>query len=423
MRLETILVVARREYLQRIRSKGFWIATLILPLFVGSVTVLPTLLMGKAKARQRVVVVDETGQVAPELTAKKPQEARAADLDFTTEPPAPDAAAQRAALDQRVLSGGLDAWVWIARDALASGEVEYHAKSISNVVTQRVLRDILSGAVRRVRLRAAGYDADRVGELSRPIELKPEKVAAGRGRGRENAEVGFLFGIVLFMMLYVTLAVWGQQVMQGVLEEKGSRVIEVIVSAVRPFELMMGKLAGIGLVGLTQFGIWLLTVAVATAPGVAAAIAVLPAGMALPALSPVMLLNFALLFLLGFFIFSTFYAAIGAAFNNAQEAQQVAGVAISFLVIPVVFMTAIINDPSSRFAVVMSLIPPFTPLLMTLRIGLEMPPLWQLLLAYALTLGFIVGAIWVCARIYRVGILMYGKKPTFQELWKWMRYS
>jgi len=162
---------------------------------------------------------------------------------------------------------------------------------------------------------------------------------------------------------------------------------------------------------------------VATAPGVAAAIAVLPAGMALPALSPVMLLNFALLFLLGFFIFSTFYAAIGAAFNNAQEAQQVAGVAISFLVIPVVFMTAIINDPSSRFAVVMSLIPPFTPLLMTLRIGLEMPPLWQLLLAYALTLGFIVGAIWVCARIYRVGILMYGKKPTFQELWKWMRYS
>jgi ABC-2 type transport system permease protein len=321
-----------------------------------------------------------------------------------------------------VLAGSIDAWIWIGRDALSGGAVEYHAKNVSNILTQEVLRDNISAAVRRVRLRDAGYDADRVSELSKPVELKTERISA-TGSRKEVALAGAAFGYILFFMLYITLAIWGQQVMQGVLEEKSSRVIEVVVSAVKPFELMMGKLAGICAVGLTQFGIWLLTFSILTLPGILAAIATLPEGVALPTLTPFMLLNFFLLFVLGFFVFSTVYAAIGAAFNNVQEAQQVAGVAVFFLVIPVFLMFRIINDPSSTFAVVMSLIPVFTPLLMTLRIALEMPPAWQLLLAYALTLGFLWCAVWACGRIYRVGILMYGKKPTFQELWKWMRYS
>jgi ABC-2 type transport system permease protein len=197
----------------------------------------------------------------------------------------------------------------------------------------------------------------------------------------------------------------------------------VVISSVKPFELMMGKLTGICLVGLTQFGIWMITLAIATAPGVMATIAGLPKDAKLPTITPGMMVHFILLFILGFFVFSTFYAAIGAAFNNVQEAQQVSGVAVFFLVIPVFLMIRIINDPSSTFSVVASLIPLFTPLLMTLRVALEMPPLWQMLLAYSLTLGFLVGMVWICARIYRIGILMYGKKPTFQELWKWIRYA
>jgi ABC-2 type transport system permease protein len=197
----------------------------------------------------------------------------------------------------------------------------------------------------------------------------------------------------------------------------------VVLSSVKPFELMMGKLTGICLVGLTQFAIWLGTMAAVTAPGVMASVSALPPEVKLPTVTVGMVVHFLLLFVLGFFVFSTLYAAIGAAFNNLQEAQQVSGVAVFFLVIPVFLMVRIINDPSSTFAVVASLIPLFTPLLMTLRISLEMPPLWQILLAYALTLGFLVMMVWVCARIYRIGILMYGKKPTFQELWKWIRYA
>jgi ABC-2 type transport system permease protein len=136
-----------------------------------------------------------------------------------------------------------------------------------------------------------------------------------------------------------------------------------------------------------------------------------------------MALHFGLLFILGFFSFATLYAAIGSAFNNLQEAQQAASVVVVFIVIPALLLHPVINDPNSTMAVVLSLIPLFTPLLMPLRIAIEMPPVWQLGLAYALSLGFVWLMVSLCARVYRVGILMYGKKPTFQEIWRWLRYA
>ncbi|MCZ7652699.1 MAG: ABC transporter permease [Thermoanaerobaculia bacterium] len=134
-------------------------------------------------------------------------------------------------------------------------------------------------------------------------------------------------------------------------------------------------------------------------------------------------MHFLLLFLLGYFFFATLYAAIGAASNNLQEAQQFAGVVVIFLVAPVLLMMPVINDPDSVLAVVVSLIPPFTPLLMMLRIAVKMPPAWQIALGYLLSGGFTLLLVWLCARIYRVGILMHGKKPSLAELWRWLRYA
>lgn len=428
MQPENIVVIAKREYLQRIRSKGFWIATLILPLFVVAAAVVPSLLMAKSRTEQRVAVVDATGRIAPKLLEQRPDDGsgeardRIAKFEFLVETPSGDRQAQRADLDRRVLAKEIDAWIWIDEGVLTGKPVEYHAKTVSNFMTQEVLEDDLSYVVRRVRLTEAGLDPDRVGALSSEVDLDTVRISK-EGSRAEGGLAGAAFAYILFLLLYMVLVIWGQQVMQGVLEEKGSRIIEVVLSSVRPFDLMMGKLIGICLVGLTQFGIWLLTTATFTAPGVMGSISGLPAEVKLPTVTPAMVLHFMILFVLGFFVFSTLYAAIGAAFNNLQEAQQVSGVAVFFLVIPVFLMIRIINEPSSTFSVVASLIPLFTPLLMTLRVSLEMPPLWQILLAYALTLGFIVGMVWVCARIYRIGILMYGKKPTFQELWKWIRYA
>lgn len=432
MRLENVVVVAKREYLQRIKSKGFWIGTLILPLFVLAATVVPSVLMSKSRTSQTIVVVDETGRVAGEIGRERPEKAaaeverrdadRIARFDIQNEKAAADTGAQRQALNRRVLDKEIDAWVWIGNDVFAGKPVEYHSRTVSNVFTQEVLQDDISDAVRRVRLTEAGFDPDRVGELSEAVDLQAVKVSE-TGSRREGGIAGAAFSYILFLLLYMVLAVWGQQVMNGVLEEKSSRVVEVVISSLRPFELMMGKLTGICLVGLTQFTIWLGTLLVVTIPQVLGALATLPEGVTLPTVTVAMVVNFAILFVLGFFLFSTFYAAIGAAFNNVQEAQQVASVAVFFLVIPAFLMMPIINDPNSTMAVVTSLIPLFTPLLMTLRISLEMPPLWQILLSYVLTVAFLWGMIWVCARIYRMGILMYGKKPTFRELWKWVRYA
>jgi ABC-2 type transport system permease protein len=393
------------------------------------VTILPPLLISRSHASQQIVVVDATGQGIAEALKKQVAktvaagrgESRLADFTFETQAPGPDWQAQRQELDARVRNGKVDAWLWLGPGVLKDEEAEYHARNTTNFLTQNTLRGDLSEVVRRVRLRQAGIDPARMEELTKRVGLKSVQVP---GTGASGGGVaGLIFAAILFFILYVSILIWGQQVMMGVLEEKGSRVIEVLVSAITPFELMMGKLLGICLVGLTQVGIWLGTVLVLTAPGIVATLAFLPPGVTLPSLTFGMIVNLAMLFILGFLIFATYFAAIGASFNSLQEAQQVSSIGILFVIAPAAMMNSVINDPSSKMAVAMSLFPPFTPLIMPLRIALEMPPAWQLALAYVLTLSFVTGMIWICARIYRVGILMYGKKPTIQEIWRWAWYS
>lgn len=444
MRLDNIVVVAKREYLQRVRNKGFWIGTLLLPVFIAAVTLLPALLIFASRTSQTIVVVDETGRLARDFAeratsrSKNPppeapqdltkqrglvvDESQMADFEVTIEPLAADRERQRAELNRRVVAEEIDAWVWIGSGVLAGEKAEYHARSVSNLFTQDALEDELSATVRRVRLAEAGLDPDRVGELTRPVKLETIRVSK-EGSRAEGGAGGMLFGILLFMMLYMMMFIWGQQVMNSVLEEKGSRVIEVLVSTIKPFDLLMGKLSGTCLAGLTQLAIWLGTIVVLTAPQMIGSVGNMPKELSIPTMTPIMAANFLAFFVLGFFAFSTVYAAIGAAFNNLQEAQQTASVAVLFLILPVFVMYPVINDPNSTMAVVMSLIPLFTPLMMPLRMTAQMPPAWQILLAYALTLGFIVVMVWFCARIYRIGILMYGKKPTVQEIWRWMRYA
>jgi ABC-2 type transport system permease protein len=338
------------------------------------------------------------------------------------DPVSADPAAQRAELDRRVLAGEINSWLWITREGLAEGKVEYHAENISNFATQEVLKTQISNVVRRARLIEAGYDPDLISEMDRTIDLNTVRLTEGGSR-EEHGEASFIFAYLLFFLLYMVLIIYGQQVMQGVLEEKTSRVVEVVVSSAQPYELLLGKLFGICAAGLTQLGVWMATVALVTAPAVVASIAWIPADMTIPTMPPALIVHFFLLFLLGFFVFSSFYAAIGASFNSAQEAQQLAGVAIFFLITPFMFLMPVMNDPDSTLSVVLSLVPMFTPLLMMLRIAVKMPPAWQILTGYVLTGAFTLFMVWMAARIYRVGILMYGKKPTLKEIIRWVRYA
>ncbi len=425
MRADKMLVIAKREYVTRVKTKGFWIATVLLPVFMLSMTLLPALVMSKAKTSHRVVIVDATGEVAGPLREKleKREASGRGEIRFEmeTRSPAADTEAQRAALDRQVLNGDINSWVWVTRDGLDRGKVEYHSENISNFATQSVLENALTDVVRRAKLTAAGLDPDQIEGLDRSIGLNTIRITESGSR-EERGEAGFIFAYLLFFLLYIVLIIYGQQVMQGVLEEKTSRVVEVVISSASPFELMLGKLIGICCTGLTQLAVWLGTVAVVTAPGIVASIAWLPSDFQIPTLPVSLILHFFALFLLGFFVFASFYAAIGASFNSAQEAQQLSTFAIMFLIAPFIFMMPVINDPDSTLAVVTSLIPVFTPLVMMLRLAVKAPPWWQIVLAYTLTGGFTLFMIWVAARIYRVGILMYGKKPTVQEILRWTRY-
>jgi ABC-2 type transport system permease protein len=443
MRPEHAFIVAKREYLARLKSKGFWIATALLPLFMAAMILGPALAASKTKAQQRLAIVDATGaglgrMLAAALTEGgtgvdergelgergERGERGEGEVRFEVQlvPPGPDPAARRAELDRRVRAKEIGAWVWLTPGGLRDNRFEYHAASLSNVVTQEVLRTRISRVVSQWRLRAAGLDAAKIAELTRPVGLSTVRISATGSRAEQGIG-GFMLAFGLCFTLYMVILIYGQQVMQGVIEEKSSRIVEVLAAAIRPTELMTGKLVGICLVALTQLAIWVAAALVLTTPAILGALVTLPAGLTLPEVPGAVIVHLFVLFLLGFFLYSTLYAMIGAAFNSVQEAQQFAAVAVVFIVPPLLFMMPILNDPDSPLAVGMSLFPFFTPLVMMLRIASKMPSAWQIAAAYSLCLLAIAGMVWLCARVYRVGILMYGKKPTLQEIWHWVRYT
>jgi ABC-2 type transport system permease protein len=425
MRPRNVWVVTRREYLSRVRTRAFWLATLVFPVLILAVFALPMVFLTRTLGSQRLAVVDETGRVAPRLAARfegqRQINSEIARFELVVVPPVADPEAQRRELDRRVLAGDIQAWLHIRSSDLTEGRVEYRSSNVSNVLTQTLLANEIGSVVRRLRLEEAGYDPVRVGDLSRGVELATVRISAGGSRA-ERGQARFMLAYALCFLLYTILAIYGAQVMNGVLEEKSSRVVELVVSAIRPFELMLGKLIGIGGVGLTQLSIWIGAILLFTAPvGLAALGATGPR--AIPALEPGLALHFFAFFLVGYFVYASVYAAIGAAFNSIQEAQQFAFVAVLILIASVAFFIPVMDDPDSTLAVTASLIPIFSPLIMLLRIAVTSPPLWQIALSYALALLFTLFMVWACARIYRVGILMHGRKPSLREIWRWLRYA
>lgn len=256
LQLGSIGAIARREYLARVQTKGFWISTVLLPLFMGAMVFVPSLVASKARATHRMAVVDETGKVGEALAAaltgkgqkksgnegvlEKARE-QPETASFVIEQVKPEEpAAQRAALDRRVLDGKIDSWIRISNEALDKSQVEYRAESVSNFITQRRLERVLSQVVGRYRIESAGLDAERIAAMTRDVELETVRLSK-EGERAEAGIAGFFLAYFLFFLLYMVVAIYGQQVLNGVLEEKASRVVEVIVAAVRPFDLMLGE--------------------------------------------------------------------------------------------------------------------------------------------------------------------------------------
>jgi ABC-2 type transport system permease protein len=281
-----------------------------------------------------------------------------------------------------------------------------------------IFRRAITGAAIRQGLREHGIPSAEAEALLKPIEVDAVQVAGGKETHMDGPAV-FLMAVVQVVLLYTTLLMYGVSVMRSVIEEKSSRIVEVLLASATPQQLMIGKILGVGAAGLTQAAIWATAGAIVSAPTMFAMKSIAPSvRIPLPAL-----IAFPVFFLLGYLLFSCTFAALGAAVNSEQEAQQFQTIVILPIILPMILMTFVIREPNAPLSVALSLFPLTAPILMYLRILVRQPPAWQIATSIGLLLLAIWGLVSLAARIYRVGILMYGKRPTLPEIIKWVKFA
>ncbi|GAB5534905.1 MAG: ABC transporter permease [Rubricoccaceae bacterium] len=425
-------LIARSEFLRRVRSKWFIATTLLAPLFSLALFIVPVLAFSGDDGTERVVIQDETGLLlAPIAEAVAP----GMDVERTTEP--------LDTLRMQVLNGQIDGALVlpasILRDSTAMGAdgppagAIYYTKG-SGLDGDFDLRNAVRSAVRRARAERAGADSLTIAQFESPVGFDRITVSVD-GDGGDNALGRFLLANMLSLLVYIAILIYGAMVMRGVIEEKANRIMEVVASSVRPFELMMGKVLGIGAVGLTQLIGWSLLmllfsalaspILLALAPDTASATpgADMPFDISATTslLSPGLLVAFVLFFLGGYLLFSGLFAAVGSAVDQEADAQSLQAPIMVPLVLPVLFLTAVADNPDGPLALFLSLFPISSPVTMIVRMAVSDVPWWQVALSLGLLVLAFVGVIALAARVYRVGILMYGKKATFRDLWRWMR--
>lgn len=446
--MNKLKAIIKREYLTRVRSKGFIIGTALSPILMLSFVLVPWFVarLGSSAA-YHVVVLDQSGDSVlynrlselingenPEKsdsptsltnltnpnTETTPVRRRQIRRQFRLEhqPVGSDAEMKEARewLGQQVSSGKIDAYVYLPPTALREERLNYYARNVGDLEGREQFRVALNRAVIDRRVSLAGLPQTVLENLTREIrfDIRNERGEVDRGQTMILA-----FG--LLMIIYITILVYGVTVMRGVIEEKQSRIIEVLLSSVRPFDLMLGKLIGIGLVGLTQYFVWTVF---GLLLGLLTSFPMLIANwQSLPRIEPVLLIFFLVYFVLGYFLYATLYAMVGAMVTSEEDGQQMQLPVTMTIIVPMLVSTLVMRDPGGTAATVLSLIPFFSPMLMFLRIGLQTPPWWQIALSIVLLIGTILGAVWVAAKIYRVGVLMYGKRPTIPEIFRWLRYS
>ena len=433
--MSPIVLVARSEFVRRIRSKWFILTTLLAPVLAVAVGVLPVvaIVMADGDDQPRVIaVVDESGALVEPLRAAAPPLLRVI-----------DAGAALDTLRAQVLAGRLDGLLVLPAGVLdGSARASFSSRGGGGLSQQSELRGLVRETVRAERARAAGASPDVLAALDAPTRLDFVTVSE-EGDAAGGAEIGFLVANVLGLLVYVAVLLYGAMVMRGVIEEKANRIVEVIVSSVRPFDLLMGKVLGIGAVGLLQLVAWgglLLAMSAAIGPLVALvagpeAVAAasqpnLPGGPAeMPfdpaafgqVLTPGLVAAFVLFFLGGYLLFASFFAAVGSMVDQESDAQSLQVPILVPIIVPLLFLPYVVDQPESALSVGLSLFPLSSPVLMVVRMTVTAVPLWQVALSLLLLAGAFVGAVWLAARIYRVGILMTGKKATFGDLWRWLR--
>jgi ABC-2 type transport system permease protein len=439
-----VWIVARREYLSRVQKKSFILVTLLMPLGIALFSVLIGFIMSAgSNADQKIVIKDETGIIRKIAAEDKDFPYEFSDKDFDV-------------LREDYSSLGYDLFVYIPalKDTSAMRiSASYYSNEKPSLVLLEGIESRLGDQIELYRMRKSNVDQKLLDSFRANISLEngamdPNDPSGTAAAGKLNIIIGTVLGGLMGFMMYMVIFIYGSMVMRSVMEEKLSRIVEVMVSSVRPIQLMMGKLIGVGGVGLTQLAIWaflipvVLMVVAAFLPGadpsqiadmgsmsqvdqesfdgfstqqVIAAIFDIKWWLILPV--------FIIFFLGGYFIYSSMFAAIGSTISEDMgEGQQLMMPIVIIVLIAFYMLFPVLSNPNGTLAVFASLFPLFSPIIMPARLAFD-PPWWQIILSIFLMLGTVWFFIWLTSRIYRVGILMYGKKVTIKEMIKWLRYS
>ena len=448
--MRKFLAVVKREYVQRLRSRMFILMTVLGPVMLSLFGFAPALILSiRAGGPVRIAVVDETGKLyqgvydslmdKAEMSESTPDQMNANVLNKDASERLQETDDQeegnfeleevrlggrslneiKKELDQRVLAKELDGYLILPANLLQDGKPEYFARNTGDLFTRKFLEEALSRAVRQQRLAEANIDARIVQELSEPVQLDTIMKVGATGGVRDSGE-GFALVFGASFIMYLTILMYGQMILGAVIEEKETRIVEILFSSVKPFTLMMGKLVGVSLVALSQLAIWGLAFVAFVVFGVGL-LAARGLPLHIPNVPLVNFIYFGLFFLLGYFIYSTIYALIGSMVTTAQEGGQLSMPIVLLPLIGFYLFLPISHSPDSSFAFWVPMFPFFSPMTMLVRIVTQTPPLWQIVLSLLLGFGTVALLTWVAARIYRVGMLMAGKKATIPEVMRWVR--
>jgi len=421
--MDKVWIIIKREFLRRVQKKSFILLTVAIPFLMAAIVFLPLWLSGlNADEQERVAVCDATGEYAAALQ----------DTDrfhFFTAP-----ASELPAL--RSDTAGVSAVVLIQADSLGSlRSVEIGSREQVSGELVRYVETLISAQVRLNKLRASGIDnLDAIiADVQQGVSVQTLKWDENGAVSETSTDVASMVGLILSLLVYMFVLTYGSMVMQGVMEEKTNRIVELMVSSVKPFQLMIGKIVGIALVGLVQFAIWALMGVLivwgasvyvgggAAAVGEPSFVEALLQGLTQLPVGEILVM-FLLLFVGGYLLYAAFFAAIGASVNEPSDSSQFLMPVMLIMVFALYAGLYSIENTNGPQAFWCSLIPFTSPIVMMVRLPFGVP-LWQEVLSVAILWLSALLLTWLSAKIYRVGILMYGKKPTFREMMRWLRFK
>lgn len=417
-----LFIIIRREYLERVTKKSFIITTILMPVFIVAMMVIPSLIMIFAGTESKTVaVVDQSNVVAMSLENDN-------DLKFEIIPDA------NMSVDSVRNSDKYDALLIIDDDIIENPDhIHLYTKGAPSMQTEMYISRQVKDAISDQRLKKYEIDNLReiIDDLHVDVNIQTYRIDKEETESTSSI-VSYFIGLTMSFMLYMFLLIYGQMVMNSIIEEKNNRVLELVVSSVKPQILMLGKILGIASVALTQILIWGIIVASVSLwilPMINANITA-----ADPEIASVMdilgnagymasLFGYIILFMIfGFMLYAAIFAAIGSAVDNINDASQLTAIATVPVIFGIIFSMVALNDPNSTIAIWLSMIPFTSPMVMMSRIAFGIPT-WQIWLSLVILIVSVFGLIWVAAKIYRVGIFMYGKKPKITDLIKWARYK